>query len=54
MPKGYLVANIRIHDAEKFKEFAAMAGPAIKKTVARFWLEDHQPTDMKALLLALL
>lgn len=31
MPKGYLVANIRIHDAEKFKEFAGMAGPAIKK-----------------------
>ena len=31
MPKGYLVANIRVLDAEKFKEFAGMAAPAIKK-----------------------
>lgn len=31
MPKGYLVANIRITDQEKFAEFSGMAGPAIKK-----------------------
>jgi len=31
MPKGYVVANIRVNDQEKFKEFAGMAGPAIKK-----------------------
>ena len=31
MPKGYLVANIRVTDAEKFQAFAGMAAPAIKK-----------------------
>ena len=31
MSKGYLVANIRVLDQEKFQEFSGMAGPAIKK-----------------------
>ena len=31
MSKGYLVANIRVTDQNKFHEFAGMAGPAIKK-----------------------
>ncbi len=31
MPKGYVVANIRVKDREKFQEFSGMAGPAIKK-----------------------
>ena len=31
MPKGYLVANIRVKDHDKFQKFAGMAGPAIKK-----------------------
>ncbi len=31
MSKGYLVANIRVTDKDKFQEFAGMAGPAIKK-----------------------
>ena len=31
MPKGYVVANIRVQDREKFQEFSGMAGPAIKK-----------------------
>lgn len=30
MPKGYLVANIRVHDNEKFAAFSGMAGPVIK------------------------
>ena len=30
MPKGCLAANISVRDAEKFKEFAGMAAPAIK------------------------
>ena len=30
MPKGYLVANIRVEDQEKFSAFAGMAGPVIK------------------------
>ncbi|WP_340260277.1 DUF1330 domain-containing protein [Roseobacter sp. HKCCA0882] len=31
MSKGYLVANIRVIDAEKFQTFSGMAAPAIKK-----------------------
>ena len=31
MPKGYLVANIRVTDVEKFQAFVGMAAPVIKK-----------------------
>ena len=31
MSKGYVVANIRVEDQEKFKQFSGMAGPTIKK-----------------------
>ena len=31
MPKGYVVANIRVKHHDKFQEFSGMAGPAIKK-----------------------
>lgn len=31
MPKGYVVANIRVKDQEKFQQFSGMAGPAIEK-----------------------
>ena len=31
MPKGYLVANIRVWDTEKFQRFSGIAGPAIQK-----------------------
>ena len=31
MPKGYLVANIRVKDKEKFQSFSGMAGPVIQK-----------------------
>ena len=31
MSKGYVVANIRVQDQEKFQQFSGMAGPAIKK-----------------------
>ena len=30
MSKGYLVANIRVTDQEKFQAFSGMAAPAIK------------------------
>ena len=30
MPKGYVVANIRVKDQEKFQQFSGMAGPVIK------------------------
>lgn len=31
MSKGYVVANIRVMDQDRFQEFSGMAGPAIKK-----------------------
>ena len=31
MAKGYLIANIRVTDAEKFKAFSGMATPTIQK-----------------------
>ena len=31
MPKGYVVANIRVKDQEKFQQFSGMAGPIIKR-----------------------
>jgi len=31
MSKGYVVANIRVKDQDRFQEFSGMAGPAIKK-----------------------
>ena len=31
MSKGYIVANIRVTDQNRFQEFSGMAGPAIKK-----------------------
>jgi uncharacterized protein (DUF1330 family) len=31
MPKGYVVANIRVRDQEKFQQFSGMAEPAIQK-----------------------
>ena len=31
MSKGYVVANIRVKDQEKFSQFSGMAGPTIKK-----------------------
>ena len=31
MSKGYVVANIRVKDQEKFQQFSGMAGPAIKE-----------------------
>ena len=30
MPKGYLVANLRVKDKEKFAAFSGMAAPVIK------------------------
>ena len=50
MPKGYLVANIRVTDAERFQEFSGMAAPAIKKyggkVLARGPLADRHEGDL--------
>ena len=39
MPKGYLVANIRVTDAEKFQAFAGMA--AIENWFLKLETEVH-------------
>ena len=31
MPKGYVVANIRVKDQEKFQQFSGMDGPVIER-----------------------
>ena len=31
MPKGYVVANIRVKEQEKFQQFSGLAGPVIKR-----------------------
>ena len=37
MPKGYLVANIRVKDKEKFAVFSGMAGEVIKAHGEKYW-----------------
>ena len=50
MAKAYLIAHIRVHDKEKFAEFAAMAGPSIAQYGGRV-LEgphaDHREGDLR-------
>jgi len=43
MPKGYLVAHIRVHDAEKFEVFKAMSGPAIGEYGGRVLARQPNP-----------
>jgi uncharacterized protein (DUF1330 family) len=46
MPKGYLVAHIRVHDSEAFEEFKQLSGAAIKahngKVLVRNPAPDHR------------
>lgn len=44
MPKGYLIAHIRAHDAEKMQEFSALARPAIAKYGGRALVSNPNPT----------
>ena len=50
MKKGYLVANIRITDAETFQTFSGMAAPAIQKyggkVLSRGPLADRHEGDL--------
>ena len=43
MPKGYLVAHIRVHDAEGFKKFAEMAMPAIAEYGGKVLVRNPNP-----------
>ena len=47
MAKGYLVANIRVTNQDKFQEFSGMAGPAIKNMVVKSLRAVRLPTDWK-------
>jgi uncharacterized protein (DUF1330 family) len=55
MSKGYLVANIRVTDQEKFQEFSGMAGPAIKKyggkVLARGPVADRLEGDVSGIVM---
>ena len=42
MAKGYLVAHIRVDDAEAFKQFGAMSGAAIQEHGGRVLIRKSQ------------
>ncbi|MEO1845788.1 MAG: DUF1330 domain-containing protein [Pseudomonadota bacterium] len=43
MPKGYLVAHIKVHDKEGFEKFKAMAGPVIGEYGGTVLARDPSP-----------
>ncbi len=43
MPKGYLIAHIRVQDKEAFEEFKAMSGVAIKAHNGRVLVRNPNP-----------
>jgi len=53
MTKGYLIAHIRIHDAEKFEAFKTMSGPAIADyggtVLVRNPSAEHREGDLRGL-----
>ena len=55
MPKGYVVANIRVWDQEKFQQFSGMAGPAIQKyggkVLARGAVADRLEGDVDGIVM---
>ena len=55
MSKGYVVANIRVRDQEKFQQFSGMAGPAIQKyggkVLARDVVADRLEGDVDGIVM---
>lgn len=43
MPKGYVIAHIRVHDADGFEEFKRLSGPAIQDHGGRVLVRDPKP-----------
>ena len=43
MPKGYLIAHIRAHDADRMQEFRDLAMPAIAKYDGRVLVSQPSP-----------
>ena len=55
MPKGYLIANIRVRDKEKFAAFSGIAGALIKahggKVLARGTNAERHEGNLKGIVL---
>ena len=55
MPKGYVVANVRVRDQEKYRQFSGMAGPAIQKyggtVLARGAVADRLEGDVDGIVM---
>lgn len=53
MPKGYLIAHIRVHDKDAFEEFKQLSGAAIKahngKVLVRNPAPDHREGEADGL-----
>ncbi len=43
MPKGYLIAHIRVHDKDAFEEFKQLSGAAIKAYNGRVLVRNPAP-----------
>ena len=43
MSKGYLIAHIKVHDKEKFAEFATMATPVISEYGGKVLVRNPTP-----------
>lgn len=43
MPKGYLIAHIRVHDKDAFEEFKQLSGAAIKAHNGRVLVRNPTP-----------
>ena len=43
MAKGYLIANIRVHDKEIFEKFKAMSGPVITQYGGKLLVRNPAP-----------
>lgn len=43
MPKGYVIANIRVHDREGMKRFVAASSPVIAEYGGRVLVRDPNP-----------
>jgi uncharacterized protein (DUF1330 family) len=53
MPKGYLIAHIRVHDAEAFEEFKSLSGAAIKAHGGRVLVRNPAPDHLEGAALGL-
>ncbi len=43
MPKGYIIAHIRVRDKDKFEQFKTMSGPAIAKYGGKVLVRNPSP-----------